>query len=228
MNELLDDIARIIASPVSRRQAIRLVSRAVGGAVLTSLGLGRALRAWAAQAVTCPQGSSPCTKGSTSTCCSNDSQKCCNDVGAYCCTASQTCCQGKCCKAGAVCCNGKCCKAGPSASSPCVGANCAQHRLLEAAAIAGGAASTAGVLAATSGAKPACSNSQIRCGSGTPPTCCTSGSQKCCTDVGAYCCGSNQICCGGTCCNQNRICCNGRCCTAGPSSSNPCTGATCS
>ena len=38
MNELLDDIARIIASSVSRRQAIRLVSRAVGGAVLTSFG----------------------------------------------------------------------------------------------------------------------------------------------------------------------------------------------
>src|SRR5437870_6485917 len=157
MNELLDDIARIIASSVSRRQAIRLVSRAVGGAVLTSFGPGRALRGWAAQAVTCPQGSSPCTKGSTSTCCSNDSQKCCNDVGAYCCTSSQTCCQGKCCKAGAVCCNGKCCKAGRSATNPCLGANCAAAMLLQTKAVAGiaaVAATTGGVLAASGGAKP--------------------------------------------------------------------------
>ena len=77
MNTLFDDIARIIASPVSRRQAVRLVSGAIGGAVLTSLGLARPFQAGAAAAVTCPTGSSPCTNGTKSACCVNDAQKCC-------------------------------------------------------------------------------------------------------------------------------------------------------
>ena len=138
MNTLFDDIARIIASPVSRRQAVRLVSGAIGGAVLTSLGLARPFQAGAAAAVTCPTGSSPCTNGTKSACCVNDAQKCCNDVGAYCCTSSQTCCRGKCCTSGAICCRGKCCKAGPDHSHPCVGAVCPSG-LAKDAAIAGGA-----------------------------------------------------------------------------------------
>ncbi len=230
MNELFDDLARIIASPVSRRQAFRLLSRAAGGALLTSLGLGRALRGWAGQALTCPSGSTLCTKGSVTTCCSNNGQKCCtDDVGAYCCTAGQTCCNGKCCKSGAVCCSGKCCKAGPSGDNRCIAAKCEAARALGTKAVAGIAAvgaTTGGVLAATSGAKPKCSSGTSPCGSA---ACCSTNTQKCCSDIiTGYCCSPNQICCNGTCCNQNRICCSGKCCTPTASSSNPCTGATCS
>ena len=42
MSALLDDVSRIIARPISRRQTLRLVCTAVGGAVLASLGLGTA------------------------------------------------------------------------------------------------------------------------------------------------------------------------------------------
>ena len=50
MSALLDDIARITASSISRREAFRLVGGAVGGALLASLGLGRASRGWGAPA----------------------------------------------------------------------------------------------------------------------------------------------------------------------------------
>src|SRR5205814_5611620 len=44
MSALLDDVSRIIASPISRRQTLRLVCGAVGGAVLASLSFGRPSR----------------------------------------------------------------------------------------------------------------------------------------------------------------------------------------
>ena len=113
MSMLLDDVARIIASPISRRKAFRLVGGAVGGAVLASLGLGRSSQGWAAQASlalpVCPRGSSLCTAGKNSVCCGNILQKCCTDKGPYCCGVGQTCCQGTCCPAGTSCCNGRCC-----------------------------------------------------------------------------------------------------------------------
>jgi len=210
MNTLFDDIARIIASPVSRRQAVRLVSGAIGGAVLTSLGLARPFQAGAAAAVTCPTGSSPCTNGTKSACCVNDAQKCCNDVGAYCCTSSQTCCRGKCCTSGAICCRGKCCKAGPDHSHPCVGAVCPSGLAKDAAiagGVGGGTAATVAALASSKG--------------------CPSGQSKC----GSTCCPNSQTCCGGkNCCTPGTICCPGGgqalCCGAGPSPSTPCVGAT--
>jgi hypothetical protein len=114
MSNLFDDVARIVASPVSRRQAFRLVSGAVGGAVLASLGLGRATRALAKKvpATSCPP-----------------AQVC----GTACCSASQfcaTCTNGgtKCCAKGTICCTNpktnknQCCVANPSAANPCQGA----------------------------------------------------------------------------------------------------------
>jgi hypothetical protein len=200
MSKLFDDVARIVASPISRRQALRLVSGAVGGALLTSLGLARASQGGAASGITCPNGSSACT-----------------DAGAYCCAANQSCCQGKCCTPTAICCNGKCCKPGPSLSNPCEKAKCAKHKMLEGAAIAagagGGAAATA--LALTSGAaKPPCPSGQTVCGT----TCCSNG-QTCCEPLGAKCCSPGRVCCAGP---SGTV----LCCAAGPSPSSPCVGAT--
>jgi len=103
MSAFLDDVSRIIASPISRRQTLRLVCGAVGGTLLASLGLGGA--AGPAQAlVTCPKGQTAC--------------------GSHCCPHSQTCCgNGKCCTPDKVCCGGLCCKAGPSPSTPCTGSS---------------------------------------------------------------------------------------------------------
>ena len=136
MGALIDDISRIIASPISRRQAFRLV----GGAVLASLGVGRASRGLGAP-VKCPEGQVVCdttcchtyelccggtcygaTVNATYDCCGialclKSNQKCCTN---HCCTKSQTCCGTSCCAAGTACCGGKCCAAGAA----CCGTTC--------------------------------------------------------------------------------------------------------
>ncbi len=137
-----DDIARIIASPIERREAIRLVSRVMGGSVLAALGLGgNSLFG---------QNASPCptalqflcgSLSGTHSCCVVNSQQCCTDIGAYCCPSADKCCHGvccagnqvccggpenvpRCCEPGQICCKGRCCTASPSASNPCEGARC--------------------------------------------------------------------------------------------------------
>ena len=133
MSNLLDDISRIIARPMPRRQAFKLVGGAVGGAALASLGLGRVSRVFGAPAggpqplVTCKPGTTPCGTG-----CCPSSQTCCASA---CCAAGQNCspCSGgpsKCCNPGTICCPGPkagkftCCVpgSGGSASGTCVGA----------------------------------------------------------------------------------------------------------
>ena len=117
MSNLFDDISRIIARPMPRRQAFKLVGGAVGGAVLASLGLGRASRILAANC-------------GTATCTPN--QSCCFNT--LCCSSSAVCCKSssgnpKCCNPGTICCPqpgkpGKfqCCVAGSGSSNTCVGA----------------------------------------------------------------------------------------------------------
>jgi len=51
MSALIDDISRAIASPVSRRKAFKMIS----GAMLASLGLGRAARILGAPPGTAPK-----------------------------------------------------------------------------------------------------------------------------------------------------------------------------
>lgn len=145
MSTLIDDISRVIASPVSRRQAFMMVSGAVGSALLASFGLGRATRALAADGngdPACPRFWVPCNGKcyppgfsccggavcdqfhhccGKNTCCGN-LQSCC---GSSCCNPFSTCCgNNTCCAFGVACCNGKCC------SSPfaicCGGACCPQ------------------------------------------------------------------------------------------------------
>jgi hypothetical protein len=143
MSALMDDISRFIASPVSRRRAIRLVSGAVGGAVLASLGFAKASRALAAQGQYngCSDGQIPC--GSTccytyemccgGTCygfevdaayvccktqlCRKRFEQCCDN---HCCQESQSCCGLQCCGRGQSCCGNKCCEA----RTFCCGSTC--------------------------------------------------------------------------------------------------------
>ncbi len=114
MSALLDDIARITASSISRREAFRLVGGAVGGALLASLGLGRASRGWGA-----PAGGA---QGNPEVACP---QKTCNDHGTYCCASYQTCCHGHCCTTEQTCTNNVCC---PSGQTGCGGRCCASSR----------------------------------------------------------------------------------------------------
>ena len=136
MKSMIDDISRVIASPVSRRHAFKLVSGAVGGAVLASLGLGRAARAQSASGSHCAPDQIPCGN----TCCHRRNQICCGakcynmdpQAGEYyiccrdtactagehkccidqCCARSQRCCGRTCCPPHNDCCGRECCPAG--------------------------------------------------------------------------------------------------------------------
>ena len=135
MSALIDDISRAIASPVSRRKAFKMVSGAVGSALLASMGLGRATWALGANGngdppcprfwVSCnrrcyPPGTSCCGK----TVC-DEFHRCCAD---HCCGRLQSCCGSKCCNLGSSCCNNdSCC---PSGVACCNGKCCPQPRAI--------------------------------------------------------------------------------------------------
>ena len=132
MSLLIDELSRLIASPVPRRRALRLAGKMLGGGLLTYLGLGRASRGLA-QANSCGGNQVPC--GQTccypfeiccggacygpeykeraaccgSVLCSKASQQCCTD---HCCRKSETCCGAHCCSPGQACCRGHCCAPG--------------------------------------------------------------------------------------------------------------------
>ena len=86
MSHFIDDLSRILATPMPRRKALRLLAGALTGAFLASLGTERA------QAACSPA----CTGGQT----------CCNN--AICCNATDTCCFTNdgtvCCPSGTACC----------------------------------------------------------------------------------------------------------------------------
>jgi hypothetical protein len=133
MSILFDDLSRIIAKPMPRREAFKLIGGALGGAFITRLGFGIEQAA----AVTCEKGESLCGSGSKAVCCSagkvccGDStvgwtccpsgHKCCTDASKpYCRTTTEGCCCGITCDKGAkqTCCTGasgknpRCCAAG--------------------------------------------------------------------------------------------------------------------
>ena len=133
MSLLIDDLSRIIASPIPRRQALRLAGSLMGGGILGYLGLGRTSSGLARPSRPCASDEVPCGKtccqpfymccGGTcygpgfkehSVCCgsglcSKASQQCCTD---HCCQKTETCCGASCCAPGHACCQGKCCPPG--------------------------------------------------------------------------------------------------------------------
>lgn len=134
MSALLDDVSRIIASSIPRRQAFRLIGTALGGALAASLGLGRGSRGWGVPAggqqeacepdkfacgtKCCKTGQTCCGSGSSAVCC-NSGKTCCSGgsgTESLCCPSGKTCCKGasgtKCCSRGQSCCDGVCCGGG--------------------------------------------------------------------------------------------------------------------
>jgi len=126
MGALIDDISRLIASHVSRRQAFKMLTGSVGGAVLASLGFGRAARVLGAQISPCPEHGVFCMGR-----CFPPGRKCCGDrmmcdadqaccSNTHCCDKSTNCCGNSCCHNTRICCNGVCC----NVRTPCCGNQC--------------------------------------------------------------------------------------------------------
>src|SRR5437867_4293857 len=98
MDKLFDDISRVLASPVPRRRALRLIFSGLVGTTVAAFGLGTA------QAFACPSGQFCCPSNTTCTrCCSN----------------SVVCCNSKCCNPGDACISNKCKAQPPSPTQPC-------------------------------------------------------------------------------------------------------------
>lgn len=140
MSILMDDISRLIASPIPRRKALRMLGGVVGGSILASLGLERASHAMGTGMrcigkqvpcnSTCCNPNEMCCGGTCygagvqalynccgTVLCSKASQQCC---GNHCCSKKETCCGLQCCSAGRSCCHGQCCAPG----AVCCGTTC--------------------------------------------------------------------------------------------------------
>ena len=115
MSALLDDISRITASTISRREAFKLVGGAVGGTLLAYLGVGRASRGLGAPA----GGAQPVQHGIIKVC--GHGKSLCPD-GKTCCSTNETCCNGKCCPSGQTCTtDGHCCRTSQVCGDTCCG-----------------------------------------------------------------------------------------------------------
>jgi len=202
MNALLDDISRITASSISRREAFKLVGGAVGGALLAYLGVGRASRGLGAQDPNrCPHNRPvPCNGN-----CYPSGYSCC---GRTVCNTGQTCINGRCCPSAQVC-NGTCC---PS-DQRCISGNCCPS-----ARICSGTCCTSGQTCIDGKCCPSAQSCNGVFGI-FGRTCCPSG-QTCCN--GRQCCPSGQCCDNRTCCPPDEACCHDRCVRRNPSGSSPC------
>jgi hypothetical protein len=107
MSDLIDDVSRMLATPMPRRKAFKTVAKFLLGTALLALGT---VPAWADSCASCCANGKNCNAGSSGTyiCCGN---KTCATTG-----AKQVCCGTNVCPSG--CCNTKtntCC-----ATCPCV------------------------------------------------------------------------------------------------------------
>ena len=110
-NHWFDDVARLMASPVSRRQALRNAGW-LAGVALTALvapGRVRAAPATCKSDDDCGAGQFCCNK---KVCCSNNETCCGPGANAMCCAPGHVCCgngaNSVCCGVGQTCENGKC------------------------------------------------------------------------------------------------------------------------
>jgi hypothetical protein len=101
MANIFDDISRILATPMRRSTALRLILGALAGAVLTPLGFSQSSRepCAGARGGSCPPG-----------------QKCC--FGTHCCPHPHICCGDTCCPPPKECVNGICQEVSPTRSLP--------------------------------------------------------------------------------------------------------------
>jgi hypothetical protein len=131
MSYFLDDVARILASPMPRRQSLRLLGGLIAGTFLGNLGIRQAIAQQSSAnaetrcgtgSLTCKSNQVCCTTGSKPFCvtmgksccgntsCSSTAQTCCTTSSApFCITKGKTCCGKTSCDPSHVCCNGVCC-----------------------------------------------------------------------------------------------------------------------
>ena len=99
MAKLYDEICRILATPMPRSRALKLIFGGIAGAVLAPFSFGQA----------CPT-ARQCAGVNASNCCPTG-QQCCNTGSSpFCCPNSQTCCSNTCCNPSEECQSGVCVK----------------------------------------------------------------------------------------------------------------------
>jgi hypothetical protein len=242
MSVLFDDVSRIIASPISRREAVKRVGGLLTGALFASFRADSAFAHPSASSLTCKKDQFICGVGKGATCCAKG-QICCTDAAngkAYCCIPGLSCCRGTCCQLDAK-------LAGVPIAAVAAGSAVSRTGSPGGTSTATGTSTSGGGTTAT--AALTCGRGSFTCGTGLGATCCNMG-QVCCRDAPggkAYCCNGGYSCCSGVCCNTSAhetccvgpsvtsfvccaagdVCCGGKCCKAGPSASSPCYQAKC-
>src|SRR6185436_19613145 len=99
--ERLDELSKLLAKSVSRRESLRSIGAVIAGTVVSSLGVGTA---WAARPDRCGAFCRGCTnKAQRNQCltacraCNGNTSRLCGSCGAYaCCPAGKACCSGYC------------------------------------------------------------------------------------------------------------------------------------
>jgi hypothetical protein len=181
MTSTFDDMSKVLASGVSRRDALKLIGGTVGGSALAALGIGRARAAVSSCAAFCANFHGAAHAQCMQTCkqCGSDPSRLCFNFGP---SPSVTCCPGP----GPV----TCCS-GPNGSTTCCpsGSNCC--------------------FAFATNTTTCCPSGTHCCQSfdGTSTTCCANGAMCC----DATCCIAGDVCCsapgGPFCCTPGTLGC---------------------
>lgn len=181
-----DKFTKSLATPASRRNAIKALLASVAGSIFALSGIGRAFARRQ-----CPPGLTNCSGKCVNL---NNDPKHCGDCDVKC--ASGLCVNGLCCPPGAVQCGNSCCSFTCCGGNTCVDINNDKNNC----------GSCGNVCPSTA----TCNSGKCICPTGSPPcgnTCCTTG-QVCLN--GNTCCASTQVC-GSTCCPAGQVCQGGTC-----------------
>jgi hypothetical protein len=107
MSYFIDDVARTLAGPTPRRDALKLVGRFLAGGLFGTFAVRQASAQPAAACnPACNTTSQQCCKTGTTPFCAQQNQICCGNTS---CQQQRVCCNGVCCNAGQTCLgNGRC------------------------------------------------------------------------------------------------------------------------
>jgi hypothetical protein len=119
-SNIMDDIAKVLAKPVSRRQTFKLIGGGLAGAVMAALGIRASFGGLCAPGKTacgfsCCDSTQKCINNAI--CCPDNGSTACNGC---CCPPGGTCLKSGCCAPPRVVCNGVCCATGEE----CVDGKC--------------------------------------------------------------------------------------------------------